>query len=78
MTGDHERDFTGNRTKRIFDDRTGSRCDSSETSFAVVTSVIKGHKTHTQLAEDLLLVSRINLRILPKVPRHFQNCAHGF
>ena len=28
LTGNYERDFTGNRTKRIFDDRTGSRCGS--------------------------------------------------
>ncbi len=26
LTGDYEKDFVGNRTKRIFDDRTGSRC----------------------------------------------------
>lgn len=28
LTGDYDRDFAGNRTKRIFDDRTGARCGS--------------------------------------------------
>lgn len=28
LTGDYKKDFVGNRSKRIFDDRTGSRCGS--------------------------------------------------
>ncbi|WP_434355726.1 methyl-accepting chemotaxis protein [Parasalinivibrio latis] len=28
LTGDYDKDMVGNRTKRIFDDRTGSRCGS--------------------------------------------------
>ena len=28
LTGDYEKDLVGNRTKRIFDDKTGSRCGS--------------------------------------------------
>ncbi len=28
LTGDYDRDLAGNRTKRIFDDKTGSRCGS--------------------------------------------------
>ncbi|MBU0592898.1 MAG: methyl-accepting chemotaxis protein [Gammaproteobacteria bacterium] len=29
LTGNHEKDLAGNRTKRIFDDRTGKRCGSN-------------------------------------------------
>jgi len=29
LTGNHEKDLVGNRTKRIFDDRTGKRCGSN-------------------------------------------------
>lgn len=37
LTGDYETDLANNRTKRIFDDRTGSRCGSHTKSFLLQT-----------------------------------------
>ncbi len=37
LTGDRARDMLGNRTKRIFDDRVGSRCGSHEFDFLTQT-----------------------------------------
>jgi methyl-accepting chemotaxis protein len=37
LTGDYQRDLVSNRTKRIFDDRTGSRCGSSTEPFLLQT-----------------------------------------
>ncbi len=37
LTGDYERDLIQNRTKRIFDDRTGSRCGSHTQPFLLQT-----------------------------------------
>jgi len=37
LTGDHDVDFVGNRTKRIFDDRTGSRCGSNTQDYLLQT-----------------------------------------
>lgn len=37
LTGDYEQDLVGNRTKRIFDDYTGSRCGSNTEVFLLQT-----------------------------------------
>ncbi|HTD05537.1 methyl-accepting chemotaxis protein [Undibacterium sp.] len=37
LTGNYERDLINNRTKRIFDDRTGSRCGSNTKPFLLQT-----------------------------------------
>ena len=37
LTGDYQTDLVNNRTKRIFDDRTGSRCGSNEKPFLLQT-----------------------------------------
>ncbi len=37
LTGDYDTDFINNRTKRIFDDPTGSRCGSHDKSFLIQT-----------------------------------------
>lgn len=37
LSGDYETDLSNNRTKRIFDDRTGSRCGSNEERFLLQT-----------------------------------------
>ncbi|NIB40859.1 methyl-accepting chemotaxis protein [Pseudomaricurvus alkylphenolicus] len=37
LTGDYETDIVKNRTKRIFDDRTGSRCGSNTETFLLQT-----------------------------------------
>ena len=37
LTGDYQKDLVNNRTKRIFDDRTGSRCGSSSAPFLLQT-----------------------------------------
>lgn len=37
LTGDYDTDFVNNRTKRIFNDRTGSRCGSNIKSFLLQT-----------------------------------------
>ena len=37
LTGDYETDLRGNRTKRIFSDRTGSRCGSNEKDYLLQT-----------------------------------------
>ena len=37
LTGDYEKDLSNNRTKRIFDDRTGSRCGSNTEPFLLQT-----------------------------------------
>lgn len=37
LTGDHDKDVAGNRTKRIFDDRTGQRCGAHEEPFLLQT-----------------------------------------
>ena len=37
LTGNYERDMAGNRTKRIFDDRTGKRCGAHEEPFLLQT-----------------------------------------
>ncbi len=37
LTGDYEKDFTNNRTKRIFNDHTGSRCGANTTPFLLQT-----------------------------------------
>lgn len=37
LTGDYQTDIIGNRTKRIFDDRTGSRCGSNTKTFLLQT-----------------------------------------
>ena len=37
LTGDYKTDFAKNRTKRIFDDRTGSRCGSHTQAFLLQT-----------------------------------------
>lgn len=37
LTGDYAKDLVGNRTKRIFDDRTGSRCGSHTQPFLLQT-----------------------------------------
>ncbi len=37
LTGDYEKDLVNNRTKRIFDDRTGSRCGSHTKKFLLQT-----------------------------------------
>ena len=37
LTGDYETDLVNNRTKRIFNDRTGSRCGSNTKSFLLQT-----------------------------------------
>ncbi|WP_089398951.1 methyl-accepting chemotaxis protein [Noviherbaspirillum humi] len=37
LTGDYETDLVNNRTKRIFDDRTGSRCGSHTRAFLLQT-----------------------------------------
>ncbi|MEZ4650627.1 MAG: methyl-accepting chemotaxis protein [Candidatus Eisenbacteria bacterium] len=37
LTGDYERDLTNSRTKRIFDDRTGSRCGAHTKAFLLQT-----------------------------------------
>ncbi|MFP4079494.1 MAG: methyl-accepting chemotaxis protein [Ectothiorhodospira sp.] len=37
LTGDRDRDLAGNRTKRIFNDRTGSRCGSHEKPYLLQT-----------------------------------------
>ncbi len=37
LTGNYETDFVNNRTKRIFDDRTGSRCGSNQSLFLLQT-----------------------------------------
>lgn len=37
LTGDHDKDLAHNRTKRIFDDRTGSRCGSNTEPFLLQT-----------------------------------------
>ncbi|MCB9462804.1 MAG: methyl-accepting chemotaxis protein [Candidatus Eisenbacteria bacterium] len=37
LTGDYDRDLTNSRTKRIFDDRTGSRCGSHKKPFLLQT-----------------------------------------
>jgi len=37
LTGDYDTDVAGNRTKRIFTDRTGRRCGSHEEPFLLQT-----------------------------------------
>lgn len=37
LTGDYDTDLANNRTKRIFDDRTGSRCGSNKEKFLLQT-----------------------------------------
>ncbi len=37
LTGDYDTDFVNNRTKRIFDDPTGSRCGSHDKTFLIQT-----------------------------------------
>jgi methyl-accepting chemotaxis protein len=37
LTGDYETDLVNNRTKRIFNDRTGSRCGSNTKPFLLQT-----------------------------------------
>lgn len=37
LTGDHDIDLNNNRTKRIFDDRTGSRCGSNTQEYLLQT-----------------------------------------
>ena len=37
LTGDYEKDLANNRTKRIFSDRTGSRCGSHTDAFLLQT-----------------------------------------
>lgn len=37
LTGDYDKDMAGNRTKRIFDDRTGKRCGAHEEPFLLQT-----------------------------------------
>lgn len=37
LTGDYQTDLVGNRTKRIFDDRTGARCGSNTKPFLLQT-----------------------------------------
>lgn len=37
LTGDYDRDFVGNRTKRIFDDPVGKRCGAHELQFLIQT-----------------------------------------
>lgn len=37
LTGDYDKDFVGNRSKRIFDDRTGSRCGSHQQTMLLQT-----------------------------------------
>lgn len=37
MTGDYDIDLANNRTKRIFGDRTGSRCGSNRKAFLLQT-----------------------------------------
>jgi methyl-accepting chemotaxis protein len=37
LTGDYDTDIVNNRTKRIFDDRTGSRCGSNQRPFLLQT-----------------------------------------
>ncbi len=37
LTGDYEKDLVGNRTKRLFNDRTGSRCGSNREKFLLQT-----------------------------------------
>ncbi len=37
LTGDFEKDLLNNRTKRVFDDRTGSKCGSNTKSFLLQT-----------------------------------------
>jgi methyl-accepting chemotaxis protein len=37
LTGDYQKDLLNNRTKRIFDDRTGSRCGSNKQGFLLQT-----------------------------------------
>ena len=37
LTGDYNTDLANNRTKRIFDDRTGSRCGSNTQKFLLQT-----------------------------------------
>jgi methyl-accepting chemotaxis protein len=37
LSGDYEKDLAGNRTKRIFDDPTGSRCGTNTESFLLQT-----------------------------------------
>lgn len=37
LTGDYDKDLVSNRTKRIFDDRTGKRCGSSTAPFLLQT-----------------------------------------
>ncbi|MCU7931485.1 MAG: hypothetical protein KZQ90_11845 [Candidatus Thiodiazotropha sp. (ex Codakia rugifera)] len=37
LTGNYETDLAGNRTKRIFDDRTGSRCGNHQFPFLLQT-----------------------------------------
>jgi methyl-accepting chemotaxis protein len=37
LTGDYEKDLVNNRTKRVFDDPTGSRCGSHEKPFLIQT-----------------------------------------
>lgn len=37
LTGDYEKDFSNNRTKRIFDDRTGAQCGANTKPFLLQT-----------------------------------------
>lgn len=37
LTGDYDKDFVGNRTKRIFDDPVGKRCGAHELQFLIQT-----------------------------------------
>jgi methyl-accepting chemotaxis protein len=49
LTGDPERDLVGNRTKRLFDDRTGSRCGAH-----LETALIQTYKRDTgEVMHDL-------------------------
>lgn len=56
LTGDHDRDLVGNRTKRIFDDRTGKRCGSNTRQMLLQT-----YKRDTgEVMHDISVPIRVN------------------
>ena len=58
LTGDYDRDLANNRTKRIFGDRTGSRCGSNTDAFLLQT-----YKRDTgEVMHDLSVPIRVNGR----------------
>jgi methyl-accepting chemotaxis protein len=58
LTGDPDHDLVNNRTKRIFSDRTGSRCGSNQQNFLLQT-----YKRDTgELAHDVSVPIRVNGR----------------